>query len=210
MALLQDVNYSNANWWSTVNAHFDKTWQLQNDGDCAWPQGTVLVHLDGQAFGLTEPFAVGPLSTGEDTELLVRLQAPSTAGQYDGRFQLQTPAGAPIGEPLVVKLEARPQTSLTPTTTGGALEPVQITDYDLFEWQDDIGRRVWRGKIRLSARGGSGQYTWYRDTLDNPLPGDVLEFEWGICRDFFGSVWVASGDTTDHQGLHIPYPGACD
>ncbi len=210
MTLVEDVNFSNPNWWSTVNARFEKTWRLRNDGSCSWPQGVVLVHLDGEAFGLGKTFVVDPLEAGAELALVVPLRAPGTPGQYAGRFVLQTPAGEPIGEPLAVELEARPRTSLTPSATPGSLEPVRIAGFDLFEWSQDTTRNVWRGKVRLWARGGTGQYVWYRDTLDNRLPGDVLEFEWGICRDFFSSVWVTSGDSVDHEGLYIPYPGPCE
>jgi serine/threonine protein kinase len=210
MTLLKDVNYSNLNWWSTINARFDKTWRLRNDGGCSWPQGTVLVHLDGEDLGLDEPFDVGSLPAGEDIELSLSLRAPDTPGAYEGRFQLQTPEGEPIGEPLTVKLEALLQPPSTPEGTEGAGEPVRITGFDLIEWSGDSANNVWRGKVRLWAQGGTGQYVWYRDTLDNPLPGDVLEFEWGFCRDFFGSVWVTSGDTQDHESLYIPYPEPCD
>lgn len=210
MTLVEDVNFSNPNWWSTVNARFEKTWRLRNDGACPWPQGVVLAYLDGEAFGLAQPFVVDSLEAGAELELVVTLRAPGTPGQYAGRFQLQTAAGEPVGEPLAVELEARPRASLTPSATPGAPEPVRVAGFDLVEWSQDTTRNVWRGKVRLWARGGTGQYVWYRDTLDNRLPGDVLEFQWGICRDFFGSVWVTSGDSVDHEGLYIPYPGPCD
>jgi serine/threonine protein kinase len=206
MTLLSDVNYFNPHWWGTVNASFNKTWQLRNDGDCPWPQGTVLVHLDGEAFGLDEPFEVGSLPAGEEMTLSVPLRVPSRTGQYEGRFQLQTPGGASIGEPLVVKIKARPRVSLTPAATP---EPLRIQGWDLFEWRKVPARDAWVGKVRLWAHGGTGEYTWYRDTLDNPLPGDVLEFEWLVCGDFSGTVIVTSGDMQDQMGLYVPYPAPC-
>jgi hypothetical protein len=206
MSVEQDVNYFSVDWWNTLNTPFTKTWRLRNDGDCAWPQGTALVHLDGQDFGLSDRFEILPLSTDERIELSVLLHTPDVVGQYEGRFQLQTAEGEPIGEPLKVKLDARARTSLTPL----AQEPVQIAGYELLEWTPDAGQHVWRGKVALWATGGTGEYSWYRDTLDNPLLGPVLEFEWGMCRDFFGSVWVVSGDTQDHEGLYIPYPETCE
>ena len=209
MRLERDVNYYDAHWWGLVNATLNKTWRLVNDGPCPWPADTVLVHLEGEAFGLTEPFQVGPLEVGAERELSVPLRVPATPGPYKGHFQLQTASGQPIGEPLVVEVIARLEPPATPTLSQPE-EPVRIAGFELFEWQADPDNHVWRGKIRLWARGGTGQYVWYRDTLDNPLPGDVLEFEWGICRDFFGSVWVTSGDTVDHESLYIPYPEPCE
>jgi hypothetical protein len=87
---------------------------------------------------------------------------------------------------------------------------VRFAGFDLIEWSEDAAHNVWRGKVRMWAEGGTGHYVWYRDSLDNPLSGSVLEFEWGLCRDFFGSVWVTSGNTSDHEGLYVPYPGNCN
>jgi hypothetical protein len=210
MTLLQDVNYYNVNWWSTVDARFDKTWQLQNDGDCSWPEGTILVHLDGESLGLDGAFDVGSLPIGEVLDLSVPLRAPAAVGEYEGRFQLQTPDGESFGEPLTVKLEARPKNSPTPTASDGTYEPVRITDWDLIEWYEDPVTKIWRGKVRVWASGGSGQYVWYRDTLDHPLPGDLFEFEWRMCGDFYGSVWVSSAGMVDNERLHIPYPKPCE
>ncbi len=209
MSLQRDINYSSASWWNLVNTRFDKTWQLRNDGACPWPEDSVLVHLNGPSFGLDDPFNVGSLPVGAEIELSVSLQAPNLPGLYEGHYQLQTAAGVPIGDSLSVILEVRPRASQE-STAAESLEPVQFERFDLSEWSRDSARNVWRGKLQLWARGGTGQYTWYRDTLDNPLPGSVMEFEWGMCRDFFGSVWVVSGDTKDHESIHVPYPGACE
>jgi len=209
MQLVEDVNYFDANWWSTVNARIVKTWRLRNDGDCAWPQGSVLVHVDGDSFGMPEAYEVGALQAGEEMELSVSLRAPDAPGEYEGRFRLQTLEGEPIGEPLVVRLEARLRVTVTPTA-GVASGPVRIGGYELISWTADPAHHVWRGSVGLWASGGTGQYTWYRDTLDNPLPGEILDFEWGICRDFFGSVWVVSGDSMDHIGVYISYPEPCE
>lgn len=206
MTLVEDINYSNTNWWGSVNARLNKTWRLRNDGDCPWPEDTVLVAVDDQDFGLDEPFEVGALPPGADTELSIPLRVPSEPGKYEGYFQLQTADGESIGEPLAVKLEAR----LRVTPTPAASEPVRIVDWRLIDWQDDRPQYLWRGKLQFWATGGTGQYVWYRDTLENPLPGDVMEFEWGICRDFYGSVWVSSGDAMDHLELYVPYPGSCE
>lgn len=207
--LAEDVDFYNASWWNTVDASFEKTWRLLFDGACAWPDNIVLVHVDGQGFGLDEPYAVGASAADLPLELTVPLRAPSIPGEYEGQFQLQTLDGKSVGEPLKVVLEARPRGAPTPTGSD-SVEAVHIEDSDLFDWSKDPAHDVWRGKVRLFATGGTGQYTWFRDTLDNPLPGDVLEFEWGICRDFFGSVWVVSGEARDHMGLHVPYPGTCE
>jgi len=209
MSLAQDVNYSGFNWWNRVSTRFEKIWRVQNSGDCPWPQGVVLVHLDGQDFGLSAPVEVRSLPVGAAMEMAVTLQSPSLPGQYEGRFQLESPEGETVGEPLTVRLEARPYGSPTPTLPE-TLAPLRIAGFDLIQWTEDFERDVWHGTVGLWAEGGTGQYTWYRDTLDNPLPGETFTFEWGRCRDFFGSVWVVSGEMMDHEGLYISYPGGCE
>ena len=204
MTLVEDVNYVNFGWWGTVNAHIDKTWRVRQDGDCPWPQGVVLIHLDGEAFGLDEPFEV---ELDEGGNLTVELQLPGTSGEYEGRFQLQTPQGEPIGEPLTVKVEARlPDTSPTRASQG----PLQAVNAHLLDdWGQDPGRDIWYGTVVLVAEGGTGEYTWYRDTFDSePLPGNRLEFEWGICGTFVGTAYVRSGDEEASLNLYIPYPDA--
>jgi serine/threonine protein kinase len=202
--LAQDSNYDNFNWWGTIGSSFDKTWTLSQESDCAWPQDIVLAHLDGEDFGLSEPFAVD--ETGDEFELTVALQVPDAEGQYEGRFQLQTSGGEPIGEPLTVRIDARARTTPTPQVPE---TPLEIGGYDLFEWYNEPDRDMWVGKVRLWARGGVGDYTWYEDTLDNPLAGDVLEFERQICGTYVGTIWVTSGQETAHMGLYIEYPEPC-
>jgi serine/threonine protein kinase len=214
LTVVQNTNYDGPDWGQAVGAPFEKTWLLRNDGNCAWPQGTVLAPLDGQIFDLTTPFPVNALPPNWDGELTVPLRAPSAAGYYEGRFQLQTPAGQPIGEPLTVKLQVRPLAtaapSATPVLTPTLTPPVHILGWELTGWQDDAAHNTWTGKLHLWAEGGDGQYVWYRDTIDNPLPGDVLEFQWRRCANFFGSVWVSSGGSVDHVSLYIAYPGSCE
>jgi len=207
--LARDVNFYNANWWNLAGASFYKVWRLRNDGACPWPSDTVLVHLDGEDFGQDAAFAVGTLGVGEEKELTLPLRAPSVPGVVAGRFQLQVVGGQSIGEPLSVEFKVRERVPPTPTVAP-VVEPVRMAGFALVEWSADLGKHIWRGKISLWATGGNGQYTWYRDTLDNPLPGDVLEFEWGMCSAFFGSVWVTSGDSMDHESLYVPYPEPCD
>ncbi len=209
MSLAQNVNYSTFSWWNRVNARFEKIWRVQNSGDCPWPQDVVLVYFDGQDFGLSAPVEVGSLPVGAETEVTVTLQSPGVPGQYEGRFRLESPERGVVGEPLTVRLEVRAYGSPTPTLPE-TLAPLRIAGFDLIQWTEDFERDVWQGTVGLWAEGGTGQYTWYRDTLDNPLPGDTFTFEWGRCRDFFGSVWVVSGEMMDHEGLYISYPGACE
>jgi serine/threonine protein kinase len=207
VGLQRDTNYHSLDWWNITGAPFEKEWRLRIDGDCPWPHGAVLVHTKGESFGLTTPARVEPTIEEENLILIVTLQAPSEPGDYRGTFQLYTPEGQAFGESLDISLQALDQ-PLGPSAAGA--NPVRIGGYELVEWSEDAALHLWRGQVRLWAQGGNGVYTWYRDTFDNQLDGDLLEFEWGACRDFYGSVWVVSGESRDHQGLYVPYPGACE
>lgn len=204
MTLVQDVNYHNFEWWGSVRTSFEKTWTLRKDGDCPWPQDIVLVHLDGNAFGLSDPLEVD--WADDEIELAVSLQIPGTVGQYEGQFQLQTSEGVPIGEPLTVKIDARAR--ITPTPTARPSEgPLEALNYHLIDWGYGQNGDVWYGIVVLVAQGGTGEYTWYRDTLDSePLTGNRLEFEWGICGTFVGTAHVRSGDEVDRIELYIEFP----
>jgi hypothetical protein len=78
---------------------FEKTWRLQNTGDCEWDSNYSLVFVDGDA--MNGPAAVTLTSTvvppGEEVTISVMLTAPFVPGTYRGNWKLRNPAGEVFG-----------------------------------------------------------------------------------------------------------------
>jgi len=54
---------------------FCKTWRVRNDGKCAWPLGTVLVHSGGDLLTFEEPLSLDNMpAPGEEMEITVNLK----------------------------------------------------------------------------------------------------------------------------------------
>jgi Ig-like domain from next to BRCA1 gene/Carbohydrate family 9 binding domain-like len=77
---------------------FTKTWSLKNIGTCTWGAGYALVFDSGDQMG--GPASV-PLTASVPPNALynftVNLTAPSTGGQFQGYWKLQTPQGVKFG-----------------------------------------------------------------------------------------------------------------
>jgi hypothetical protein len=77
---------------------FVKIWRLQNNGECTWTPAFLLAFIGGQR--LEAPDLV-PLSThvapGQMVDLAVDMQAPDSAGTYQGYWKLRSPEGAYFG-----------------------------------------------------------------------------------------------------------------
>jgi len=79
-------------------APFQKTWELKNSGTCTWSTSYTLYYVSGEKMGtvLSVPIpAVTP--PGQNVKISVDMVAPTTAGTYQGNWQLKNAAGAAFG-----------------------------------------------------------------------------------------------------------------
>jgi hypothetical protein len=67
---------------------FRKIWELRNEGEVDWPEGTVLQHVSGPAFGPVESVSLRPRAPGETAEIAVEMVAPNEPGLYTSYWQL--------------------------------------------------------------------------------------------------------------------------
>ena len=87
------------------NETFTKTWQVQNNGQCAWAPGFTFSHvggetLRGQTFVLTEPIPVGA-----KRELSIKMVAPSGMnGLVQSSWRMADASGAFFGDTLTVNI----------------------------------------------------------------------------------------------------------
>lgn len=87
------------------NETFTKTWQVQNNGQCAWAPGFTFSHvggepLRGKTFVLTEPIPVGA-----KRELSIEMVAPSGLnGLVQSSWRMADASGAFFGDTLSVNI----------------------------------------------------------------------------------------------------------
>jgi hypothetical protein len=86
---------------------FDKTWEVQNTGPCAWNKDYLLAFGWGEIMGNNywSYFTSGTVNPGDIIEVTVRLTAPSTSGTYNGFWRLQNDRGTKFGIALTVVIK---------------------------------------------------------------------------------------------------------
>ncbi len=67
---------------------FKKVWELRNEGEVDWPEGTTLQHVSGPAFGPVESVSLRSRAPGETAEIAVEMVAPNEPGLYTSYWQL--------------------------------------------------------------------------------------------------------------------------
>lgn len=72
-----------------------KTWQLINAGSVAWPQNTVLEHVQGDLLhDANMRFPVRPCQPGEKCDVTVVFTTPATPGRFVAYYRLKEPQAA--------------------------------------------------------------------------------------------------------------------
>jgi hypothetical protein len=93
---------------------FTKSWIVQNTGTCPWSTTYKLVHVDGLAMGGDETFVPLQVPVGQQVQLSVDMQAPTSPGDYYGRWQLQNANDAAFGSILTVVIKVDALNTETP------------------------------------------------------------------------------------------------
>jgi hypothetical protein len=102
------------------NTHMDpgqkfvKTWIVQNTGTCPWSTSYKLVHVDGLAMDGADAYVPLQVPVGQQAQLSVDMQAPTSPGDYYGRWQLQNANEVPFGSILTVVIKVDPLAESTP------------------------------------------------------------------------------------------------
>ncbi len=76
---------------------FRKTWRLRNNGSCAWPAGTKLVFVSGEAMGAPTSVLAPAAEAGTEVEVSVDFVAPTAPGTYKSTWQMESPDGTRFG-----------------------------------------------------------------------------------------------------------------
>lgn len=83
---------------------FTKTWRMKNTGSCDWPDGVILVFLEGQRMTASGEFPVPATKARDEVDISVKLTAPTEAGMHFGLWQLETADGIPFGMQLYLRI----------------------------------------------------------------------------------------------------------
>lgn len=99
-------------------ASFEKTWEFQNTGTCAWSEDYLLTFLSGSDMD-GETTEIGTeVSIGGTGDLSVSLVAPSTEGTYVGYWRLADADGNAFGQSVYVMIVVSDDAATsTPTST---------------------------------------------------------------------------------------------
>ncbi len=101
---------------------FEKTWQVENSGSCAWPDDAVLAFIGGDQLGAPDTVDVPAVEPGEEKDITVPMEAPAEDGTYTGKWQLRSEEGAFGGQLWVTIVVGEPQQASpepAPAPTGG-------------------------------------------------------------------------------------------
>ncbi|KAL6055605.1 ZZ-type domain-containing protein [Balamuthia mandrillaris] len=127
------------------NTRFRKTWRFRNEGNCPWPQHSLLVFIsrrNGDLMGAPETVIVvpshpssddqsfnnniggsstsntGEVRPGDCVDVSVDMIAPPTAGRYVGFWRMSTPFGRKFGQRVWVKIQVVDPTDNKTASTG--------------------------------------------------------------------------------------------
>lgn len=78
---------------------FTKTWRLKNTGTCTWTSGYSLVFDSGESMGAppATQLTTGTVPPGQNIDVSIVLEAPVSAGTYQGNFKLRNTEGHIFG-----------------------------------------------------------------------------------------------------------------
>jgi len=82
----------------TAGASFTKTWRIKNMGSCSWSKDYTIYFLSGNAMGA--PASVnfpGTVKPGESVDISVGMVAPSSTGDFTGKWMFKSGSGNSFG-----------------------------------------------------------------------------------------------------------------
>jgi len=99
---------------------FQKTWRVQNTGNCAWETGTQLVYISGEAMGGPSAVGVAAIAPGATTDVSVNFVAPASEGTYRSFWQMRTPGGVLYGSQMYVQIVVPGPTEASNNSSNGS------------------------------------------------------------------------------------------
>jgi hypothetical protein len=188
---------------------------LENNSNCAWPQGMAFHFASGDQFGAPDVFPMHALEAGATIQIIIPMQAPEELGNYRSIWEIRQNNEIKIGSNVNIEITVGNVPELTPTPMAEpatpqavASEPLTLTTPLILTWEEDRVRGIWSGKVEVVAQGGSGNYRYYVNEISaaTELTDNILQIEAQRCEAAPVQLWVLSGaDILNWRG-EIPYP----
>jgi len=182
-AFIADVTVPDGSVFSS-GVSFVKTWRLKNTGTCTWTSAYSLAFVSGDPLGATSSVPMPTVAPGQQVDLSLDMNAPTTPGHYRGywmmkdgqgvMFGLGINADSPFWVDINVSSSVPPALTLTPTTTDLNLQgTVRLNGVGL------AGIRIYRRYagypgVLVATSGADGQYK--ADFMS--IPGDETITIW--------------------------------
>ncbi len=96
LVFLRDVTVPDGTRFSP-GAPIEKSWEIRNDGTCAWIRGYFVELEDGPAMGAIDRQALPEALPGEVVVLTVQFTAPAATGSHRSSWRAHDFAGNPFG-----------------------------------------------------------------------------------------------------------------
>jgi hypothetical protein len=81
-----------------------KTWQVRNDGSCAWVRGYSLHLVDGIAMGAIDKQALPEAVPGDVVQITIQFTAPPQPGTYRSAWKAFDQTGKEFGVQIYVEI----------------------------------------------------------------------------------------------------------
>jgi hypothetical protein len=146
---------------------FTKTWRIRNNGQCNWPDDTLLVFVSGTKLSSPDTVQVGKVVSGTEKDISVQLTAPEQYGNYTGLWQLKSAQGnfgtqmsavIVAGEPPV---NANVPAVAAPVVGGGFEIGGQVNGFS----RPDLMKRAGMKWVKVQSYGGdeSGRVAFFHN-----------------------------------------------
>lgn len=83
------------------NMPFEKSWELENNGTCAWENYTI-EFIGGEQMAPQNFYTVPLTQSGETADIVIAMTSPAAYGVHKGTWQLQNSAGGLFGPGVTV------------------------------------------------------------------------------------------------------------
>ncbi len=112
---LHDVTIPDATIMTPAQG-FTKTWQVQNNGTCAWRPGFQMILVGGTAMGGSPYVLSAAVNPGAKTEISIKMAAPTTqTGLIQGTWRMTDENANQFGDALTVVIVIGNASSVAPT-----------------------------------------------------------------------------------------------
>lgn len=96
LVFLRDVSVPDGTHFSPGET-IEKSWELRNDGSCAWIRGYYVELQDGSPMGAIERQPLPEAQAGETVVLTIQFTAPSAPGSYRSLWKAHDIGDTPFG-----------------------------------------------------------------------------------------------------------------